>query len=89
MDPQAVDTSLATQDSSNSRKRRPSTLFSDAYVAKEMDVPAVEATRSYRAWLSLPEGSEFVYNQKYIKGKKESQANPSDRLGYKMEPTSL
>jgi len=52
-----------------SRKRRPSTLFSDAYVQKEMDVPAVEATRSYRTWLSLPEGAEFVYNQKYIKGR--------------------
>lgn len=51
------------------RKRRPSTLFSDAYVAKEMDVPAVEATRSYRAWLKLPDGASFVYNQKYTKGK--------------------
>jgi hypothetical protein len=44
-------------------------LFSDAEVAKEMDVPAVEATRSYRCWLALPEGGEFVYNQKYIKGR--------------------
>lgn len=52
-----------------SRKRRPSTLFSDAYVAKEMDVPAVEATRSYRRWLTLPDGAEFVYNQKYTKGR--------------------
>ena len=51
------------------RKRRPASLFSDAHVAKEMDVAAVEATRSYRAWLELPEGAEFVYNQKYVKGK--------------------
>ena len=34
-----------------------------------MDVAAVEATRSYRAWMSLENGSEFVYNQEYIKGK--------------------
>ena len=51
------------------RKRRPSAMFSDAEVAKEMDVPAVEATRSYQAWLDLPDGAEFVYNQKYIKGR--------------------
>ena len=52
-----------------SRKRRQPSLFSDAYVAKEMDVPAVVATRSYRAWLKLEDGEEFVYNQKYVKGK--------------------
>ena len=32
------------------------TGMTDAQVAKEMDVPAVEATRSYRQWQSLPEG---------------------------------
>ncbi|CAJ1961871.1 unnamed protein product [Cylindrotheca closterium] len=53
----------------SSRKRRPATLFSDSYVAKEMDIAAVEATRSYRTWLDLPDGAEFVYNQKYIKGR--------------------
>lgn len=68
IDPSPVDNSLSVQDMNN-RKRRPSTLFSDNYVAKEMDVPAVEATRSYRTWMSLPEGAEFVYNQKYIKGR--------------------
>ena len=51
------------------RRRRPPAVFSDAYVMKEMDVPAVVATRSYRAWLKLQDGQEFVYNQKYIKGK--------------------
>eukprot|EP00934_Nitzschia_sp_Nitz4_P005271 Nitzschia sp. Nitz4//scaffold130_size63480//2137//3006//NITZ4_006236-RA/size63480-processed-gene-0.85-mRNA-1//-1//CDS//3329535150//5261//frame0 len=51
------------------RKRRPSTLFSDAQVAKEMDVPAVEATRSYRSWMALEPGATFVYNQKYVKGR--------------------
>ncbi len=50
------------------RKRRPSTLFSDTEVAKEMDVSAVEATRSFLAWKDLKEGEVFVYNQKYIKG---------------------
>lgn len=51
------------------RKRRPSTLFSDAEVAKEMDVAAVEATRSYKAWMELKDGDVFVYNQKYVKGR--------------------
>ncbi|KAG7368823.1 hypothetical protein IV203_031566 [Nitzschia inconspicua] len=50
------------------RKRRYSTVFSDAEVAREMDVPAVEATRSYKAWAELPDGSKFQYNQTYIKG---------------------
>lgn len=51
------------------RKRRPAATFSDAQVAKEMDVVAVEATRSYKSWAALEEGAEFVYNQKYVKGK--------------------
>ena len=50
------------------RRRRTPALFTDKDVSKEMDVPAVEATRSYRAWSELPDGAEFVYNQKYIKG---------------------
>lgn len=53
---------------SSSRKRRPASTVSDGQVAKEMDVAAVEATRSYRAWMALPDGAEFVYNQKYFKG---------------------
>ena len=51
------------------RKRRPSTMFCDNEVVREIDVPAVEATRSYQAWMTLPDGAEFVYNQKYTKGK--------------------
>lgn len=51
------------------RKRRPASSFSDSQVAREMDVAAVEATRSYRAWMALPDGAEFVYNQKYYKGR--------------------
>lgn len=49
--------------------RRPPSTFSDNVVEQEMDVPAVEATRSFRSWQSLPDGAEFVYNQKYIKGR--------------------
>lgn len=40
----------------------------DGHILEEMDVPAVEATRSYRKWRALPEGSLFVYNQTYIRG---------------------
>ena len=50
------------------RSRRPTTLISDEAIKEEMDVPAVESTRSYKTWLALPNGAEFLYNQKYIKG---------------------
>lgn len=42
---------------------------SDDQILMEMDVPAVEATRSYRKWLALPNGAPFTYNQSYVKGK--------------------
>ena len=58
-----------TSKPTSGRKRRPASTFSDTQVAKEMDVPAVEATRSYKSWMALDEGAEFVYNQKYVKGK--------------------
>lgn len=51
------------------RSRRPPASFSDHQVEQEMDVQAVEATRSYRSWRALADGAEFVYNQKYFKGK--------------------
>lgn len=50
------------------RSRRPTTLISDEAIKEEMDVHAVEATRSYKSWLALPNGAVFLYNQKYIKG---------------------
>lgn len=53
---------------SNPRKRRSAVLVNDDQVQHEMDVQAVEATRSYRTWMALASGSVFVYNQKYIKG---------------------
>jgi len=55
-------------------KRKRSSLHSafpatDEQVLQEMDIPAVEATRSYKAWLALNNENEFTYNQKYIKGR--------------------
>mmetsp|Transcript_4485 Transcript_4485/g.5827 ORF Transcript_4485/g.5827 Transcript_4485/m.5827 type:complete len:386 (-) Transcript_4485:3308-4465(-) len=43
--------------------------MTDEELIGEMDTPAIEATRSYKAWLTLPKDSEFTYNQKYIKGR--------------------
>lgn len=54
--------------SESGRKRRPATVFTDTEIVKEMDVAAVEATRSYRKWKSLKEGEVLTYNQSYIKG---------------------
>jgi hypothetical protein len=48
--------------------RRATSNLNDQQVEREMDVAAVEATRSYRAWMELPEGHEMIYNQKYVKG---------------------
>ena len=42
--------------------------LTDSQVRDEMDIPSVEATRSYRAWSELEPGNEFVYNQRYVKG---------------------
>jgi len=52
-----------------SKKRKAPPGLSDNEVTKEMDVVAVEATRSYRKWQTLSDGQEFIYNQKYVKGK--------------------
>ena len=43
-------------------------LHTDVDILNEMDVDAVEATRSYKKWAALPMGTPFVYNQMYIKG---------------------
>lgn len=42
------------------RTRRPPHTFSDAQIEQEMDVAAVMKTRSYRSWLEVPDGGEFV-----------------------------
>lgn len=65
----AAAAAAAAAEESNRRSRRPPSSFSDSQVEKEMDTPAVAATRSYRSWLGLPDGAEFIYNQKYIKGR--------------------
>jgi len=54
-----------------SKKNRSTSAFvlTDEEVMREMDVPAVEATRSFKAWLELEDGQQFTYNQTYIKGK--------------------
>lgn len=41
---------------------------SDEEILMQMDIQAVEATRSYRKWLTLPIGTPFRYNQTYVKG---------------------
>lgn len=51
------------------RRNTQSYTMTDDEVLREMDIPAVEGTRSYKTWLSLPDGQEFTYNQKYQKGK--------------------
>jgi hypothetical protein len=51
------------------RKRRPVMALSDQQVEREMDVAAVEATRSYQKWARLKEGEDMVYNAKYTKGR--------------------
>lgn len=42
------------------RHRTAAATVSDEQVASEMDAPAVEATRSYRVWMELKDGDEFV-----------------------------
>jgi hypothetical protein len=60
--------SAATAVPGAATRRASLSTLNDQLVEKEMDVAAVERTRSYRAWQELPEGCEMVYNQKYIKG---------------------
>jgi hypothetical protein len=51
------------------KRRKTSANGSEDQIIQEMDVAAVEATRSYKTWQALEDGKEFVYNQKYVKGK--------------------
>lgn len=41
----------------------------DITIPADIDYEAVIATRSYRKWNSLPEGFEFTYNHRFIKGR--------------------
>lgn len=38
-------------------------------ILDEMDVPAIEATPTYKKWMSLSDGDTFTYNQTYVKGR--------------------
>ena len=75
------------------KQRRISNGLTDSEVAKEMDVKAVEATRSYKAWMELDPGKEFVYNQRYIKGKENHdwllKKNIWRRMRYRRENKQL
>lgn len=42
------------------KRGRAVSSYSDDQIEKEMDEPAVMATRSYRTWAALPTGQEFV-----------------------------
>jgi hypothetical protein len=66
----AIATAAASTSSNMaSQSRTVNNNFAVGDIKREMDVTAVESTRSYQKWLKLPPGSEFVYNQRYIKGK--------------------
>lgn len=57
-------------DAQSPKKNRTCTYsMNDDEIRREMDVDAVERTRSYKKWLRLQDGQEFTYNQKYIKGR--------------------
>mmetsp|Transcript_19212 Transcript_19212/g.27030 ORF Transcript_19212/g.27030 Transcript_19212/m.27030 type:complete len:385 (+) Transcript_19212:155-1309(+) len=51
------------------RRYNDSLLQTDSEIRKEMDLPAVESTRSFKHWIALADGEEFTYNQRYIKGR--------------------
>ena len=52
------------------KKQRGNTYaMTDEEVIREMDVPSVEGTRSFKTWLRLEPGQTFTYNQTYVKGK--------------------
>lgn len=55
--------------SGSAKRRIAGTLLPlDEDILREMDMPAVEATRTYRKWLTLADGEELTYNQTYTKG---------------------
>lgn len=63
-------TSIVTATATTKRRRCATThSMTDEELRKEMDTPAIEATRSYKAWLALSNEKEFTYNQKYLKGR--------------------
>jgi hypothetical protein len=55
----------AKRNPSKKRHRITPHPLSDEQVASEMDGPAVEATRSYRVWMELKDGEEFVVSSSH------------------------
>ena len=55
-----VDAIATISNNTTTRARRPPQTFSDEQIHDEMDVAAVIKTRSYRSWLEVPDGGEFV-----------------------------
>ena len=56
------------QDNQVQKKKMTKTAKKDDIFRREMDMSAVQATRSYKAWSKLEDGEEFTYGQKYCKG---------------------
>ena len=81
---------VPTNPSGTKRRYIPGKLRpSDDDILREMDIPAVEATRSYRKWLTLSDGEKLMYNQEYIKGDPEQdwllRKNIWRRMRYRRE----
>ncbi|KAL3771326.1 hypothetical protein ACHAWO_005392 [Cyclotella atomus] len=81
---------ISTNPSGTKRRYIPGKLRpSDHEILSEMDVSAVESTRSYRKWLSLADGETLSYNQDYIKGDPEQdwllRKNIWRRMRYRRE----
>jgi hypothetical protein len=82
--------SSTTNPSGTKKRHVPGKLRpSDHEILSEMDIPAVEATRSYRKWLSLSDGQTMQYNQEYVKGEPEQdwllRKNIWRRMRYRRE----
>ncbi|KAL7462553.1 hypothetical protein ACHAXS_002936 [Conticribra weissflogii] len=64
-----IDVAKKGKPSGIAKRRIAGTLLRvDEDILREMDIPAVEATRTYRRWLLLSDGEELTYNQTYTKG---------------------
>eukprot|EP00804_Cyclotella_cryptica_P009265 CCRYP_016761-RA/>CCRYP_016761-RA protein AED:0.28 eAED:0.28 QI:130/0/0.5/1/0/0/2/0/330 len=81
---------VSTNPSGTKRRYIPGKLRpADHEIRMEMDIPAVEATRSYRKWLTLANGEKMTYNQVYVKGDPEQdwllRKNIWRRMRYRRE----
>lgn len=81
---------IPTNPSGTKRRYIPGKLRPTDYeIRMEMDIPAVEATRSYRKWMTLADGEKMTYNQVYVKGDPEQdwllRKNIWRRMRYRRE----